>query len=143
MWESSAPLNSDSTSQLNRQLLNSRGNTTTNEQAFQTCRSIINRFNSQSSDDDQILSDEDDGDDDDEQGGRTPRGSKKKGPHSLVLQLNVHNIHLAANAPLVSLVRKRSKLNCLFTHSYRERKFQENLVPAILISVNFGSMGKV
>jgi hypothetical protein len=94
MWESSVPINTDNPNQMFATTLE-----TNNEQAFQTCRSIINRFNSHSSDDDQVFSDDDD--DDDDQGGITPKVSKKKGPHSLVLQLNVHNIHLAANAPLV------------------------------------------
>jgi hypothetical protein len=104
MWESSAPVNSENSNQIfvttnhfNRQLMNSSRNTS-NDQAFQTCRSIINRFDHHSSDDDQVFSDEDD---DDDEGRITPRGSKKKGPHSFVLQLNVQNIHLAANAPLV------------------------------------------
>lgn len=103
MWESSAPTNSDAGAQLNRQLMNSFGNVT-NEQLFQTCRSIINRFHSHSSDDDQIASDDEEND---EQGGLTPRGSKKKGPHAFVLQLDVQNIHLAANAPLVSSTGRR------------------------------------
>ena len=108
MWESSAPVNNENSNQMfvptnhfNRQLINSSGNRST-EQAFQTCRSIINRFHSHSSDDDdQVFSDDDDNDD--EQGGITPRGSKKKGPHSFVLQLNIQDIHLAANAPLVRI----------------------------------------
>jgi hypothetical protein len=104
MWESSAPVNNENSNQMfvttnrfNGQLMNSSRNTSS-EQAFQTCRSIINRFDHQPSDDSQVFSDEDD---DDDEGGMTPRGSKKKGPHSFVFQLNVQNIHLAANAPMV------------------------------------------
>ncbi|CAF1606489.1 unnamed protein product, partial [Adineta ricciae] len=102
MWESSAPTTSEN---VNRQMTSSLGNIS-NDQAFQTCRSLINRFHSQSSDDDQVLSDEDE---DEEHGSVTPRGSKKKGPHSFVLQLNIHNIHLAANAPLGEKIPKESR----------------------------------
>ncbi|UJR38243.1 hypothetical protein I4U23_030916 [Adineta vaga] len=105
MWESSAPTTNEHSTNVNRQLINSLGNIS-NEQAFQTCRSIINRFHSHSSDEDQIFSDEDD---DDEHGNVTPRGSKKKGPHSFVLELNIHNIHLAANAPLGEKIAKESR----------------------------------
>ncbi|CAF0936928.1 unnamed protein product [Adineta steineri] len=110
MWESSAPINNDNLNQMyatanyGGKLINSLGNTT-NEQAFQTCRSIIKRINSNSSDDDQVISDEDD----DDQGGLTPRGSKKKGPHSFVLHLNVQDIHVAANAPMGDKIPRESR----------------------------------
>ncbi|CAF4183246.1 unnamed protein product, partial [Rotaria sp. Silwood2] len=106
MWESSVPVNNDIPNQmfvtannLNRQLFNSYGNTSSeqvNDQAFQACRSINKHFTSHSSDDDQIFSDEDD----DNEGDITPKLSKKKGPHEFVIQLNIQNIHLALNAPL-------------------------------------------
>ncbi|CAF4244569.1 unnamed protein product [Rotaria sp. Silwood2] len=107
MWESSVPVNNDIPNQmfvtannLNRQLFNSYGNTSSeqvNDQAFQACRSINKHFTSHSSDDDQIFSDEDD----DNEGDITPKLSKKKGPHEFVIQLNIQNIHLALNAPLL------------------------------------------
>lgn len=104
MWESSVPTNNDNsfglTTDLNRQLINSFGNLSTEkspDQNFQMCRSIVNRFDDHSSDDDQILSDDED------QGGITPKISKRKGPNNLVLQLNVQNIHLAANTPSVRI----------------------------------------
>jgi len=104
MWESSVPINNDNTNQIknfNNQLMNSYGNIPSEQihnQGFQICRSIINRFDNHSSDDEQVVSDEDD-----DQGGITPKSSKRKGPNNLVLQLNVQNIHLAANAPLVKI----------------------------------------
>ena len=103
MWESSVPINNENINQtfgINEQLINSYGNRTrvqNNEPGFQTCRSIINRLDSQS-DDDQVLSD-----DDDEQGGLTPKASKRKGPNSFVLELNIQAIHIAANAPSVNI----------------------------------------
>jgi hypothetical protein len=101
MWESSVPINNDNinitfgtNNNSNRQLINSSSNKIY-DQGFQTCRSLINHFDSQLSDDDAVFSDEED------QGGITPKASKRKGPNSFVLQLNVQNIHLAANAPSV------------------------------------------
>jgi hypothetical protein len=98
MWESSVPINNEISNQLNvttnRQLINPLRNTSA-DQGFQTCRSLINHFDDQSSDDEQVLSDDED------QGGITPKVSKRKGPNSFVLQLHVQDIHLAANAPSV------------------------------------------
>ncbi|CAF3761845.1 unnamed protein product [Rotaria sordida] len=117
MWESSVPMNNDSSNQmfltannLNRRLINSYGNTSSeqiNDQAFQLCRSMNKHFTAHSSDDDddQIFSDEDD----DNEGQITPKLSKKKGPHEFVIQLNVHNIHLALNAPLGEKNSKESR----------------------------------
>ena len=112
MWESSVPASSDPTNpmfatanQMNKQWMDPEGRLD-HDQAFQACRSIINRCASHSSDDDQVLSDEDD---DDGDGGRlTPRTSKRKGPHNLVLQLTIQDIHLAANAPSVRIGFLRS-----------------------------------
>jgi hypothetical protein len=121
MWESSVPISNDNTNQtfvttkhFNEQLMNSYGNIPSEQiqnQGFQACRSIINRFDNHSSDDEQVVSDEDD----DDQGGLTPKSSKRKGPNSFVLQLNVQNIHLAANAPLVKI-----KLIFLLSHRMSE-----------------------
>jgi len=143
MWESSVPITNDNPmfATTNQQLINSYGNITINklnEQAFQTCRSIINRFNSNSSSDDQVFSDDDE-DDDDDQGGITPKVSKKKGPHSLVLQLNIQNIHLAANAPMVIL---KTKLFIKIVDYLRVIKLQKNLEQILQISVNFVLMVK-
>ena len=105
MWESSVPINNESinptfatTNNSHRQLINSYDKFASKQifdQGFQTCRSLINRIDSHSSDDDQVFSDDED------QGGITPKPSKRKGPNSLVLQLDIQNIHLAANAPSV------------------------------------------
>jgi hypothetical protein len=100
MWESSVPINNDNTNQtfirtnnFNKQLLNSGQ---IHDQNFRMCRSIVNRFDNHSSDDEQVVSDDDDGE-------STPKSSKRKGPTSFVLQLNIQNIHIAANAPLVKI----------------------------------------
>lgn len=103
------------TDHFDQQLMNSD-----REQNFQMCRSIINRATSHSSDDD----DDDDDDqvfsDDDEHPGRvTPRISKKKGPHNFVLQLNVQDIHLAANAPLGDKTPKESRTNASHLGEFR------------------------
>jgi hypothetical protein len=107
MWESSVPINNDNLNQtfgtpnsFKEQLINSYGSTPLkqiHEQGFQTCRSIHMGLDNHSSDDDQALSDDED------QGGITPKLSKRKGPNSFVLQLNVQNIHVAANAPMVKI----------------------------------------
>lgn len=111
MWESSAPKSVDP---VHPQLINSLGVSSFNErnrsdvdQAFRMCRSIINRFDSHSDDDDdeQVISDNED---EDPSGHRTPRSSKKKGPHQLVFRLDVQNIHLAANAPFIDKSSKDS-----------------------------------
>jgi hypothetical protein len=90
--------------------MNSYGNSSserTFDQGFQTCRSLINRFDSQLSDDDAVFSDDED------QGGITPKASKRKGPNSVVLQLNIQNIHLAANAPSVNTELVKNQCNYL------------------------------
>jgi hypothetical protein len=111
MWESSVPPMNITTDHFNRQLMNSD-----REQPFQMCRSIINRATSHSSDDDddQVFSD-----DEEHPGRATPRLSKKKGPHNFVLQLNVHDIHLAANAPLGDKTPKESRTNASHLGEFR------------------------
>ena len=93
MWESSVPVNKDLPN-VNRPLMNSfdeRPRVETQHQNFQTCRSLIYHLGTQLSDEDQVYSDDED------QGALTPK-SKKKAPNSLVLQVNIKDIHLAANA---------------------------------------------
>jgi hypothetical protein len=108
MWESSVPINNDNINPMlnnsNRQLINSSSNKSY-DQGFQACRSLINRFDSHSDDDDDVVFS-----DDEDQGGITPKASKRKGPNSLVLQLNVQNIHLAANAPSVKIETRRKRI---------------------------------
>ena len=124
MWESSVPTSTDpinpmfaTANLMNGQWMNPEGRLD-HDQAFQACRSMINRCTSHSSDDDQVLSDEDDDDGADGNGGRlTPRTSKKKGPHNLVLQLNIQDIHLAANAPSVILSPLVSLLSSMARHA--------------------------
>ena len=109
MWESSAPTAVENKynvltthDELHEPLVNYHGNSANyngafsdREQGFLTCRSIMNHFSDHTSSDDEV-------EDTDEQGRLTPKISRKKGPHSLVMQLNIDNIHLAANAPTVS-----------------------------------------
>jgi len=100
MWESSVPINNDSSNPMsvttensNTKLINSYAESSSDksyDQDFQTCMSVINRFHSHPSDDE-------------DQGGITPKASKRKGLNSVALQLNVQNIHLAANAPSVNI----------------------------------------
>lgn len=107
MWESSVPVNNDIpahmfvTANLHRQLINSCRNPSpekVHDQAFQLCQSINKRFTSHVSDDDQVFSDEDD-----DEGGATPKLSKRKGPHEFLMQLDVQDIHVALNAPMVNI----------------------------------------
>ena len=125
MWESAVPPLNETNNPMyvtsdhfHRQLMNSA-----REQAFQMCRSVNNRATIQSSDDDedneQVFSEEEEEEDDEHPGRVTPRVSKKKGPHQFVLQLNVHDIHLAANAPLWDKTPKESRSNASHLGEFR------------------------
>lgn len=111
MWESSVPNKIDSNPKVHpnyndfqTQLTNFDQERLTNtsfsvdrEQGFLTCQSIRQDFDDHSFKDNQISSDNED----DHDGRSTPRTTRRKAPHAVVLQLQIDRIHIFANAPSV------------------------------------------